>query len=1256
MIFPLKETFHLSEKFLEHYKGKEPNWGPLGYVTYKRTYARNLEEENRLEEWYDTVKRVVEGVYTIQLNHCKNLRLPWKPHKAQKSAQEMFKLIWDFKFLPPGRGLWAMGANNLIEEKGGACLNNCFSYETEIITRDGIKKIGDCVDTKQILLTEGGKWIEAPISSFGKQKLYRIVLKNGARSKKEIFATGDHRWFCSIDKNNEFKEFKTINLLPDYKLQSVITSNDKRLNWTVESVQETDEVEEVYCATVPEYGKFALSDNILTGNCAVVSTKDINFDFAGPFVWLMDMSMLGVGCSFTTEGSGKVEIKEPKISENFTFTVHDSKEGWCELIEMVLQSYVGKNVLPSKIDYSKIRPKGAPVKTFGGVCPGYEPLELCVKDLKEVLDNRIGEYITTTDIVDIMNICGKCVVSGGIRRTAELSLSDHSDTDYIEMKNPEKHHDKLMRWRWASNNSVIANVGMDYDKLIEHTKINGEPGYVYLDNMRKYGRMKDGLQYNDMDAVACNPCLTGDTLITVADGRNHVRIDEIEDGTLVYCIDDNDNLAVRPIRHPRITGYNKPIYKMVLDDGMEIKCTDNHKFRTTDNEYKELKYLRPGDSLSVLHKYIPTKETKSRSDQYNSVSYKDPIYYEHKLVAEYLYGEKFSSSKIHIHHKDGNKLNNNLNNIVIKDSFEHLSEHSSGENNSNFSNISNEKLIDEGKKLCKTLGRRFSNREWMNFAEKNNYPISFSSYRENTLGNISTFSKYCAKEVGIDLPDVDIRILNKYKKAIDDGYDAFIDESYTKQSKLRVSKNCETCGNKFHVEYRRREQSYCSHKCNKNPIVNYEKMINGQKLANKNRKEKLKKEQAKVYTQLLYEKKNGIIYKKDWQEKCKELGISPEISRKSSPFTSWNDLKEYSNKFNHRICSIEFIGYENVWNGTVDDYHNFFLGGRKSITKYGREKVCYCNSAQCGEQALEDRELCTLCETFPTSHDNKEDFMHTLKYAYLYAKTVTLVPTHNERTNQVMLRNRRIGLSLSGIVDTFVKFGRRNFLNWCDEGYGYIKELDNKYSRWLCIPSSIKVTTTKPSGTISLLPGVSPGIHYPHSEYYLRRIRVPETSPLVQRLRDANIPNEPTKYNDNNIVFSFPCKTENYKKGKSEVTMWEQMENAAALQYYWSDNNISQTVTVKPDELDQIKDVLELYETRIKTVSFLPLSNHQYVQAPYEEITEEEYNEMKSKMKEIDLSDIKIEEPSEVNTSGCTNDTCEIIDTKKLADEYNENA
>ena len=119
--------------------------------------------------------------------------------------------------------------------------------------------------------------------------------------------------------------------------------------------------------------------------------------------------------------------------------------------------------------------------------------------------------------------------------------------------------------------------------------------------------------------------------------------------------------------------------------------------------------------------------------------------------------------------------------------------------------------------------------------------------------------------------------------------------------------------------------------------------------------------------------------------------------------------------------------------------------------------------------------MCCLVETFPARHDNLDEYLETLKYAYLYAKIVTLGETHWERTNEVMSRNRRIGCSMSGIAQFVAQHGLNQLKIWCDEGYKTVRETDKELSSLMGIPESIKCTSIKPSGTVSLLAGATPG-------------------------------------------------------------------------------------------------------------------------------------------------------------------------------------
>ncbi|MCP4763682.1 MAG: hypothetical protein GY870_18065, partial [archaeon] len=291
----------------------------------------------------------------------------------------------------------------------------------------------------------------------------------------------------------------------------------------------------------------------------------------------------------------------------------------------------------------------------------------------------------------------------------------------------------------------------------------------------------------------------------------------------------------------------------------------------------------------------------------------------------------------------------------------------------------------------------------------------------------------------------------------------------------------------------------------------------------------------------------------------------------------------------------------------------------------------------CGEQTLESFELCCLVETFPSRHESYEEYQETLKYAYLYAKSVTLLNTHWGVTNAVMGKNRRIGTSQSGIIDAFVKHGRRTMLEWCEKGYDYLKNLDAEYSDWFCIPKSIKITSVKPSGTVSLLPGVSPGIHYPHSEYYIRRIRIAKNSDLIPIVKEAGYIVVDDVYSDNAYVVEFPIHESYFERSKNDISIWEQFENAADYQKHWSDNQVSITITFQKNEVKDIKYCLQCYEDKLKGISMLPISDHGYEQAPYEEISKEKYEELIANIIPLNLKHLTTQGEGE---EGCTTDAC----------------
>ena len=300
----------------------------------------------------------------------------------------------------------------------------------------------------------------------------------------------------------------------------------------------------------------------------------------------------------------------------------------------------------------------------------------------------------------------------------------------------------------------------------------------------------------------------------------------------------------------------------------------------------------------------------------------------------------------------------------------------------------------------------------------------------------------------------------------------------------------------------------------------------------------------------------------------------------------------------------------------------------------------------CLEQSLESYELCCLVETYPSRHENAKDYYDTLKVAYLYAKTVTLIATHNPKTNTVVCRNRRIGTSQSGIIDAIVKFGRFYYQkNMLDLAYDRITHYDDVYSEWLGVPRSIKKTSVKPSGSVSLLAGVSPGIHYPKVKYGYRTMRIAKDSSLLPILEKANYRIE-TAISDpmRSVVVYFPILNRDDMQTEQDVTIWEQFTNAVMVQKYWADNQVSITISFKEHEKKEIAKCLSTFDSELKGVSLLPLMDHGYQQAPYQHADKDEVVAYKKSLGKLDLTMLHAMDEGEnaQDNKFCDGDSCSI--------------
>ena len=247
-------------------------------------------------------------------------------------------------------------------------------------------------------------------------------------------------------------------------------------------------------------------------NCAFVSTESMTkINPAKPFAFLMEASMLGVGVGFDDKGADKdFTIYEP--SEGELYVIPDTREGWVDSVATLLNAYLRPDSKAPSFDYSKIRPAGEPIKTFGGTAAGHEPLERLHGHIHRIFKGRAGEKLTRKDIADVGNLIGVCVVSGNVRRSAELLMGRLDDQDFLNLKNPavyperNSYDSKNPGWAWMSNNSVEVCVGNDLSHIVDGIALNGEPGVIWMDVTRKYGRLIDPPNNKDWRAAGYNPC------------------------------------------------------------------------------------------------------------------------------------------------------------------------------------------------------------------------------------------------------------------------------------------------------------------------------------------------------------------------------------------------------------------------------------------------------------------------------------------------------------------------------------------------------------------------------------------------------------------------------------------------------------------------------------------------------------------------------------------------------------------------------
>lgn len=338
---------------------------------------------------------------------------------------------------------------------------------------------------------------------------------------------------------------------------------------------------------------------------------------------------------------------------------------------------------------------------------------------------------------------------------------------------------------------------------------------------------------------------------------------------------------------------------------------------------------------------------------------------------------------------------------------------------------------------------------------------------------------------------------------------------------------------------------------------------------------------------------------------------------------------------------------QELWKGYDGSGEPYGLLNRRLARKYGRLGKAKADSSiegfnPCAEIALGDGESCNLATIFLPNIESLEQFKEVSRLLYLTQKAITRLDYPYEKTTRIVAKNARLGQSVTGILQCSPEQ-----LSWLPDAYDALESFDKEYSAQSGLPVSVRLTTVQPSGTLSLLPGVTPGIHPAFAPFYIRRVRFGSADPLVDACRRRGYPikwdvgidgrEDHTRY-----VVEFPCKSPDGSVLAKDMTAVEQLEWVKRMQTDWADNAVSVTVYYRKEELPQIKEWLSKnYDDSVKSVSFLLHSDHNFPLPPYEEVSEDEYNKMLAKV-DFSIPLTQRSQSEEVDFGECATGACPI--------------
>ena len=324
------------------------------------------------------------------------------------------------------------------------------------------------------------------------------------------------------------------------------------------------------------------------------------------------------------------------------------------------------------------------------------------------------------------------------------------------------------------------------------------------------------------------------------------------------------------------------------------------------------------------------------------------------------------------------------------------------------------------------------------------------------------------------------------------------------------------------------------------------------------------------------------------------------------------------------------------------------IAAQDQANKWGRRSPDFSYGTNpCSEIILRDKQFCNLTEVVVRANDTEESLARKVRLATILGtiqSTLIDFKFLSAEWKQNTEEERLLGVSMTGIMDAEITSNPNPEMleRLRDEA----RKTNEKYAKKLDIPVSASITCVKPSGTVSQLVDSASGIHTRHNDYYYRRIRMDKKDPIYTFLKEKGVEVEDEAYRpDSTAVFTFPMKAPKGAILRDGLTAIEQLENWIIYQRHWCEHKPSVTISVKDDEWVEVGAWVWKHFDEISGVSFLPHSDHTYQQAPYEDCTKEQYEELLARTpKTIDWTEFTEEEDNTIGqqTLACTAGSCEI--------------